>query len=157
MKKIALLVVSGMLSLSAFSETQTILTISESNGSTHEFDITEIKNITFDSETEQMNVNLWDNTQTIDLSNIDEMYFATFDGVESIYDVELGDDLNVSLRYGVLTANQPGATLNMRIYDMSGRLVASQSAFEQLTYPLSDLASGIYVITVNDKAIKFIR
>lgn len=157
MKKIFLLLFSGMLSLSAFSETQTVLTVSGSDGTTQEFDIKDIKNITFDSEMELMNVNLLDKTETIDISDIDEMFFATFNGVESIYDVELGQDLNVTLHYGVLNATQPGATLNMKIFDMSGKLIASQTAFEELSYSLSDLPGGIYVITVNDKAIKFIR
>ena len=146
-----------MLSLSAFSETHTVLTVSGNDGTSKEFDIKNIKNITFDSENELMNVNLIDKTETYGLSDIDEMFFATFNGVESIYDVELGQDLNVTLHYGVLNATQPGATLNMKIFDMSGKLIDSKTAFEELTYSLSDLAGGIYIITVNDKAIKFIR
>ena len=157
MKKIFLFLVSGMLSLSAFSETQTVLTVSVSDGTTQEFDIKDIKNLTFDNENELMNVNLFDKTETIEISDIDEMFFATFNGVESIYDVDLGQDLNVTLRYGVLYATQPGSNLNMKIFDMSGKLIDSKTAFEELTYSLSDLAGGIYIITVNDKAIKFIR
>ena len=157
MKKISLLFISGMLSLSAFSENKTVLTVAASDGSTLEFDITDIKNITFDSEKELMNVNLFEKTETLEISNINDMYFATFDGVESIYDFDIGQDLNVALRFGVLYASQPNSRIDMKIFDMSGKLIASQSAFEELTYSLTDLAGGIYVILVNDKAIKFIR
>lgn len=146
-----------MLSLSAFSENQTVLTVAGNDGSTQDFDIATIKNITFDSSNELMNVNLLDKTETFEISGIDDMYFATFGGVESIYDVDLGQDLNVALRYGTLYASQPNSHIEMKIFDMSGKLLAQQSEYEELTYSLTDLPGGIYIITVNDKAIKFIR
>lgn len=157
MKKFALIVMAGILGLSAYADTKTMLVVSGADGTKRQFDITQVKHITFDNDNEKMTISHFDGDEEFDINAIDEMIFGVVDGIESVYDFNMGSDLNLVVDHGMVLASQPEKELVLRIFDMNGRLVDTATAFAELTYDLSQLPGGIYIVSVNDKAIKFIR
>jgi len=67
------------------------------------------------------------------------------------------EGLEVTVSDGILRATYPENTLTLRIFDLNGRAVTTVSAEAELSYNLTDLAQGTYILMVNEKAIKFIR
>ena len=152
-----MIIAAILVAFTASAEMKTVLTVSGANGSKTDYDISQIKKITFDNENEKMTLSHTAGDETYNISDIEEMVFGQIDGVESIYDFDMGNDLMVNVDHGMLRASQPDKMLNLRIFDMNGRLIDSLSANSEHTYDLTALNSGIYIISVNEKAIKFIR
>lgn len=155
MKKTLILSLLACAAFTANADDIINLKVATKSGETS-FDIKEIEKITFDGD--KMTVSQFEKAATdFDINSIDEMTFYVISGVENVYDFDLENRLNVKVNRNILTATQPGQHLSLRIFDLNGRAIDSREAEEELSYTLSDLPKGIYVIIVNDKAIKFIR
>lgn len=139
----------------AFADDQTVLDIYSANGETQRYSITDIVNITFDGD--KMLVNGTNGTTEFDIDSVEQMIFATVSGVENNYDFDLGNSLEVAIKNGMLTASQPEKEINLRIFTLQGEAIFATSAESELSYSLTELPQGVYLIMVNDKVIKFIR
>ena len=97
-------------------------------------------------------------SQSFSLADISEITFAIVTSSSESISADLADNLRVNLQNCILTVTADAdASIDMVIYALNGRMVASQSATGTLTADLNDLTKGVYIIKVNDKAIKFIR
>jgi hypothetical protein len=156
MKKVLLTAFAlGMSVCAAFADDQTVLDIYSANGETQRYSITDIVNITFDGD--KMLVNGTNGTTEFDIDSVEQMIFATVSGVENNYDFDLGNSLEVAIKNGMLTASQPEKEINLRIFTLQGEVIFATSADSELSYSLTELPQGVYLIMVNDKVIKFIR
>ena len=104
-----------------------------------------------------MKIHLANEIENINIDDVEDMVFDVISGIEEIRDYDLAEGLNVSINGGVLTANQDGKTIIVRVFDMNGRMIDMATADSEISYSLADLDKGTYIITVNDKALKFIR
>lgn len=156
MNKLFLTLSLSFFAVAAIAKTTTTLTINSNDGSKDPYNIEKIKSITFDGD--KMIVNGTNGTANeYNIDAIEIMTFATITGIEGVYDFELEDNLEISVNKGILSATQPDTLLNLRIYTINGQMVHSAEADSELTYSLADLPSGVYIITINNKALKFIR
>ena len=154
MKKLGLLVCCA---LGAFwaSADNTVNLIVNTNDGEKKYDIKAIDFIDFNEEV--MNIHLENTVENFNIDDIEDMVFDVVSGIEEIRDYNLADDLNISIKGGVLTASQEGKTLTVRVFDMNGRVLDMATADSEISYSLADLDKGTYIIMVNDKAVKFIR
>ena len=153
MKKTIVLMAAALLAAGASADTKKMLEVKEYNGTSHKYDITEVINITFDGDRMVVN-HATDGLREHDIEAIAVMRFATVSG---LYEFELDEGLEVTVSDGILRATYPENTLTLRIFDLNGRAVTTVSAEAELSYNLTDLAQGTYILMVNEKAIKFIR
>ena len=154
MKKLGLLVCCA---LGAFwaSADNTVNLIVNTNDGEKKYDIKAIDFIDFNEEV--MNIHLENTVENFNIDDIEDMVFDVVSGIEEIRDYNLADDLNISIKGGVLTASQEGKTITVRVFDMNGRVLNMATADSEISYSLADLDKGTYIIMVNDKAVKFIR
>ncbi len=143
-----------MLSLSAWADQEYHLVVKGADGTEQQFNINELDHISFDGD--KMLVHKGGTATEFALDDIDHMTLDLIEGIEATFEKNF-DGLQLNVERGVLTASQPGAQLNMQIFDLNGRLVAATTADSELTYSLIDLPTGAYIVTVNGKAVKFIR
>jgi hypothetical protein len=153
MKKTIVLMAAALLAAGASADTKKMLEVKEYNGTSHKYDITEVINITFDGDRMVVN-HATDGLREHDIEAIEVMRFATVSG---LYEFGLDEGLEVTVSNGILRATYPENTLTLRIFDLNGRAVTTVSAEAELSYNLTDLAQGTYILMVNEKAIKFIR
>ena len=153
MKKTIVLMAAALLAAGASADTKKMLEVKEYNGTSHKYDITEVINITFDGDRMVVN-HATDGLREHVIEAIEVMRFATVSG---LYEFELDEGLEVTVSDGILRATYPENTLTLRIFDLNGRAVTTVSAEAELSYNLTDLAQGTYILMVNEKAIKFIR
>lgn len=156
MKKFGLLVCCALGAFYASAD-NTVNLIVNTNDGEKKYDIKTIDFIDFNEGQDVMNIHLESTVDNIDITNVEDMVFDVVSGIEEVRDYDLADNLNISIKGGVLTATQEGKTLTVRVFDMNGRALDMVSADSAVTYSLADLAKGTYIIMVNDKAVKFIR
>lgn len=155
MKKLVLLTVCAFGSLCAFADTTVNLIVNTNDGEKKKYDISTIDFIDFNED--EMKIHLANEIENINIDDVEDMVFDVISGIEEIRDYDLAEGLNVSINGGVLTANQDGKTIIVRVFDMNGRMIDMTTADSEISYSLADLDKGTYIITVNDKALKFIR
>lgn len=157
MKKLLFLLVLGFVASYASAETKTMLKINVLNGEEQAFDISEIQNITFEDGVMKVK-NANGAVTDFNIDNIDDMVFTTVVGIEGVFDYALENNLNIKIENGLLTATQPDTQLTLRVFTVAGANVDMRQGQSVITYQFSDLREGeVYIILVNDKAIKFIR
>lgn len=155
MKKVFLFLVAGMMSAGVYADNDIKFVVNGSDGSQKQFQLDEIENITFVGN--MMVVRTAEGEETLDIDSIEDMLFDIVSGIEDVYESQTDGGLLLKVEGGILKASQNDAALHLRIFDMSGKMMATSSAVAELEYDLSTLNSGTYIVMVNDKAIKFIR
>lgn len=155
MKKSALLLAFSLACLGASADSTVVFEVKTADDQKKEFDIRNVDYIDFQGDV--MYIHYADGTEGIDIASIEEMVFNTITGIEEVRDFTLPGDIQISVDRGILSAALPGQMLTLRIFDMQGHAVDMASAESELTYNLADLPKGLYIIMVNDKAIKYIR
>lgn len=155
MKKVFLFLLAGMFAAGSYADTDITLSVKSVDGGAVNFNIADIQNITFAGN--MMVVKTLEGEERLDIDSIDDMVFDIVSGIEAVYENDSADGLFLKVEKGVLAASESDTMLNLRIFDMGGRLVDMASAMSEISYDLSHLAKGTYIVTVNDKAIKFIR
>lgn len=155
MKKLIVPLILGLSTGFAVADSKITFSVNGTDGTQKVYNISDVNNITFDGD--MMVISHSEGTDEHELDAIQDMVFATVSGIDEVFEGELGDGLQVSVNHGVLTALLPGGDLTLRVFTMGGNMIDSMSAREELTYQLAPLDKGVYIILVNDKAIKFIR
>lgn len=154
MKKVILFATAAIMAFSAWADQEYHLVVKGADGTQQKFNINELDHISFDGD--KMLVHKDGVATEFAIDDIDHMTLDLIEGIEATFEKNF-EGLQLAIDHGVLTAAQPGTQLNMQIFDLNGRLVAATAADSELTYSLIDLPAGAYIVTVNGKAVKFIR
>lgn len=134
----------------------TRLTLVYTNGTETHFNLKDMPEVTFDG------INMVVKTPAVETSvpraDIKHFHFTKGEPIVGIEDAM--DDTDVEFTYINNVVTVTGANVNgLTVYDLSGRMVAQVPASDgSATANLSDLQSGVYVITANGlSAIKVVK
>lgn len=155
MKKLFLFLLTGMMSVGIYADNDIQFIVNGSDGNQKKFQLDQIENIVFVGN--MMVVRTSQGEESLDINSIADMLFDTVSGIEGVYESQADGGLLVNINKGILKASHPDTPIHLRIFDMSGKMKASAEGMAELEYDLSVLDSGVYIVMVNDKAIKFIR
>lgn len=124
------------------------------NGSV-EYKLTDLQKITFSGDS--INLVSADRTDAHHMDQVSKMHFDLSSSVSDNLQTRLGD-VQVTVSGGVLTVTAADdAQVNLAVFSMSGRQVASVQAPGSASVNFNGYAPGVYVVKANGKTIKFVR
>lgn len=127
------------------------------DGSTQSINIDNVEKITFSADGSMVQVVTPAGTQSLPVEMISSITFDLTGSGQSSIDATLAPGLDISLVNGSFSATADG-TINVAIYRINGQGVGAYKAEGQLSLDLNTLlpGTGVYIIKVNDKTIKYI-
>ncbi len=125
-------------------------------GSVRQFPIDKIDKITFDGA--NMIVTTADGSEALPVSQIEKLCFdLEYDGVGEVA-ADLADGLHTAISGGILSVTAgPGTAIHIAVYDTAGMLRHAVNATATASVDFNTMPSGIYIIKVNDKTIKYMN
>ena len=161
MKKMTPIIALGaicLIGLNAHGETKEANLHVNNGSSSTEFLLNKVQSITFDGTT--MNVNVKDgSTEQFDITALDNLTFdfTLQSGVDKISTDSI-NGVSLSLVNGILTASTgEDSPMKVDVYSLNGVRVKSVYGMATVTLDLNDLQKGMYVIKANGTTSSYIR
>ena len=142
--------------LMAEDETTATMKIEGENGTLGAIQISTASEITFSENT--LMVTGDSETKAYALTEIAEITFSLSTSSADKLSAELSDGLHVDLCNCMLSVSTDnGQPISVNIFSASAQFVASHKGSGYISVDLSSLPGGMYIIRINNKAIKFVR
>lgn len=152
-----LLSIAGMalFALNANADGEAIMKLNESGKST-DYSISSISKITFEGNT--MKIATADGVKTADVLSIENITFSMKTSATDNIVKDFEDGISISSRGGIIEASaKSDMEIRIDVFSSAGTHMMQVHGKGNASVDLNTLPSGIYIVKVNDKTIKFIR
>lgn len=142
----------------AFAQESLVVYSNTSDAPLHEVALADISKITFENETFVIH-DVDKRTSPFAYSSVKSIKFANLLTDICLPQAENSDGVNLFFRDGCVGADglTPGVACEAQICDISGRIVVADRRWNGQPISVENLAKGVYIFKVNNKAIKFTR
>lgn len=154
----AIFILSSSFLANAADEQQKLVVMSKSGVAT-EFDISKIGKVTLDNN--NLTIIMADGSkETLNIKDIDKLTFdaeISDSGVEMV-EARAGADLHITVENNLMRFTERNdKDINVTVYSSNGAQVLKSKGVGTVQVDFNGMSSGVYIITANDKVIKYIR
>ena len=154
-KTIFAMLASCFIATSAYADGVKIKVFCSYDDTFKEFNIDDIQKMKFDND--GVTFMFKDGIQPEEFFEYGDVGSMKFDGVStSIDNVKSEKDGNIEIAYDGRTIKVSGCdAAQLRVFDIAGRPVISENIIGEASVSTDNLASGVYILRVNNKTFKF--